>query len=59
LWCGGGEVVAHSRVLPSHGSLGAFLGERRLMTKLMRNTVMEMAMRKAPAVETEFQSPQP
>jgi len=56
---GGGDVVAHSRVLPSHGSSGAVLGARMLITKLIMKTVIEMAMTNAPKVISELMSPQP
>jgi hypothetical protein len=56
---GGGDDVAHSSVLASHGSSGAVFGARMLMTKLIMNTVTEMAITNAPNVISELRSPQP
>jgi len=47
---GGGDVVAHSRVLPPHGSGTADLGLRSVMITLTRNTTMAIPMRKEPSV---------
>src|SRR5712691_10485413 len=53
--CGGGELVAHSSVLASHGSASANSGLRKLLATLNRNTMIEVAMRNAPMVEAKFQ----
>src|SRR5919112_443744 len=50
LCTGGGEVVYHSRVLPSHGSSGSFSLRRRVITTLARNGAVDRAMIRAPMV---------
>src|SRR5437899_8205643 len=45
LYGGGGEVVAHSRVLPFHGSLPAISPWFQLWTMLVRNKSTENAIR--------------
>src|SRR5215216_5144488 len=50
LCAGGGEVVYHSRVLPSHGSSGSRSLRRRVMTTLARNGAVDRAISRAPAV---------
>jgi hypothetical protein len=54
LYGGGGEVVAHSSVLPSHGSSPAGLPLMNVATTLMRNGTMLTAIMKAPIVEMKF-----
>src|SRR2546430_13565374 len=46
LYGGGGDVVAHSSVLPCHGSLPAISPWFQLRTMLIRKTSTEIAMRK-------------
>src|ERR671910_412598 len=50
LCAGGGEVVYHSRVLPSHGSSGSRSLRRTVMTTLARNGAVDRAMIRAPMV---------
>jgi hypothetical protein len=45
LWWGGGEVVAHSRLLPSQGSSPAGWPRRIEIRKFQRKTRIEMAIR--------------
>jgi hypothetical protein len=45
LWWGGGELVAHSRLLPSHGSSPAASPRRTDRQKFQRNTRIETAIR--------------
>src|SRR4029453_106046 len=52
---GGGEEVAHSRVLPCQGSAGAVRGRRRGTTPLTRNTASEGGTTNAPPVATRVQ----
>src|SRR4029453_11295785 len=56
---GGGEEVAHSRVLPCQGSAGALRGRRRLTMTLMRNTASDTAITNDPAVASWFRNVQP
>jgi len=46
LYAGGGEVVAHSSVLPCQGSLPAGSPRVQLWMTLMKNSSMEIAIRK-------------
>src|SRR5829696_715893 len=50
LCTGGGEVVYHSRVLPSHGSSGSRSLRRMVMTTLARNGAVDRAMSTAAMV---------
>src|SRR6185503_7291835 len=52
LYAGGGEEVAHSRVLPSHGSSPTRSPLMKVATTFTRNGSTLAAMRNAPAVET-------
>src|SRR4029453_14216323 len=56
---GGGELVAHSRVLPCQGSAGAVRGRRRVTTTLTRNTASEAAITNEPAVASWLRNVQP
>src|SRR2546428_14135599 len=51
---GGGEVVAHSRVLPRHGSLPAISPWPQLWTTLIRSTRIENAIRNDEMVMITF-----
>src|SRR5205807_4292613 len=52
---GGGEAVAHSSVLASHGSPAALTFLRLLCTTLYMKTRTDTAIMNAPTVETMFQ----
>ena len=54
LYSGGGEVVAHSRVSPPQGSLGALGPRRRLHTQLTKVMRMPRARTNDPTVEITF-----
>src|ERR671933_1893203 len=56
---GGGEVVAHSRVWPSQGSLSAIAPLRRVRSTLRIKTRILRAIVNAPSVETQFQKSKP
>ena len=59
---GGGEVVPHSRLLPSQGSSGVWPGlevKKVVLTKLTRNSSILMAIRKAPSDSMKLTVPQP
>ena len=59
LYGGGGEDVAHSRVLPSHGSSPAILPLRSETKTFQMNGSIDAAMMKPPTVASRFQSFQP
>jgi hypothetical protein len=56
---GGGEVVDHSSVNPSHGSSPAISPERRLRTRFTKKTTIATARIAAPIVEMRLSGPQP
>src|SRR5665213_1949493 len=53
----GGEVVAHSSVNPSHGSLPAFFPLFKLFMIMYPNCKIEIPIRNAPMVEIIFKAP--
>src|SRR5438128_11247678 len=57
--CGGGEVVAHSRVHAFHGLSPAGFPRTRLVTKFHTRRMDAAVMKKAPIVETMFIQAQP
>ena len=59
LWGGGGELVAHSSVFPSHGSSPAGSPLMNVAITLIRNGMMLTATMKAPTVEMVFRTVQP
>src|SRR3979409_176503 len=59
LYGGGGDVVAHSSVLPCHGSSPAISPPCQLRTTLMRNSRTENAIRKDEIVMIRLVVPQP
>jgi len=59
LYGGGGLVVAHSRVLPSHGSSDAVRGSRSVTKTFHRKGMTDRPIRKAPIVERKLSSVQP
>jgi hypothetical protein len=59
LWSGGGEVVAHSRVWPPHGSSPAGLPSDSDVTKFQTKMTTAIPMTRLPNVETRFRSVQP
>ena len=54
LCSGGGEVVAHSSVCPSHGLSLAGTFRRNARNRSISNRIVPMAMRYVPIVETKF-----
>src|SRR5262249_20966185 len=54
---GGGEVVAHSRVWPSHGSLPTRSPRRNVRMTFQTKTSTPTARMKDPIVDTMFRSP--
>src|SRR5215211_7097274 len=54
LWSGGGEVVDHSRLLPSHGSAGAGRPRRSDLNTFHRNGRVDAPTRNAPTVEARL-----
>src|SRR5437660_12611213 len=59
LYGGGGELVAHSSVLPSHGSSPAPSPLPQLTTRLIRKTRTDSATRNDATVMNAFVAPQP
>src|SRR5262249_40917783 len=57
LYGGGGELVAHSRVLPSHGSSPATSPLRQLTTRLIRKISTDSATRNDATVMNAFVAP--
>src|SRR5205807_1024186 len=58
LYAGGGELVAHSSVLPCQGSAGARRPPRTLMAKLTTKIKTAIAITNAPMVAIRFQGAQ-
>jgi len=52
-------VVAHSSVLPSHGSSGAPPGRRNVMKTFRKNAATLSAIVNAPIVDRRLRPPQP
>src|SRR5436305_8548925 len=59
LYSGGGELVVHSSVHPSHGSSPASWPERSECTTFTKNVRIERAWKKTPMVSNMFQNSQP
>src|SRR5215469_2788329 len=59
LYGGGGELVAHSSVLPSHGSSPATSPLRQLWTRLITKIRTENATKNAATVMKALVAPQP